>query len=314
MRGGRVFVLGSGFSASMGLPTLRTLFAEIMGTPPRLGYDDKNEVLYALEVLYPHFDRKVTPPAYPPFEEFLSLAMTAQDLAHFDAPYWPAKTNSALRLLTDYLAAKSKDAENTPLLSRFAEQLGPGDVVITFNWDTLVERALLRLGRPFDLRERKGDQVAILKLHGSLSWVLVPDGVRLKDPSVVTWLSDSVCQSKDHTYYDIWDVLDRPPFIVPPVASKRPPAAPFLEDLWQEAFNALVEAGRITVIGYSIPSDDLQARTLLRSAVHPKVVPTKSCIVVDPDPLVGSRYYSFISSTVTFQQAYFSDGVLDTLC
>lgn len=312
MKGKRVFVLGSGFSAAMGLPTLRTLFGEIMKEPDRPGSDDKTEVLYALEVLYPHFDRNMSPPAYPPFEEFLSLAITAEDLSHFDTSYWPKKTSSALRLLTDYLARKSQDAEKSPLLSKFSNQLTPGDVIITFNWDTLIERALVNLGRPFDLHERKSDRVTILKLHGSLSWVLVPEDVRLHDPSSVDWLSTNVCCTKDHTYYDVWDVLDRSPFIVPPVVSKRPPAAPFLEDLWREAFNALVEAGPITVIGYSIPPDDLQARTLLRSGIHPHIATNKSCTIIDPDPLIGSRYFSLISSSITYVQACFSESILDT--
>jgi hypothetical protein len=294
----------------MGLPTLRTLFVEMMNTPERPGYDDRTEVLNALVVLYPHFDLALSPPSYPPFEEFLSLAVTAQDLSCFDEHYWPAKTLSALRLLTGCLAAKSADAEKSPLLKHFVEQLRPGDIVITFNWDSLIERALLALGRPFDLNDRTRDQVTILKLHGSLSWVLVPDGVRLADPSAVDWLSDRVCRTKDHSYYDVWDSLDQAPFIIPPVISKRPPTAPFLEHLWREAFAALVEAGPVVIIGYSLPSDDLQARTLLRSGLYPRLAPQKSCMIVDPDPLVGSRYFSLVSNSIRFRQAYFSETVL----
>ncbi|MBI4449180.1 SIR2 family protein [Candidatus Woesearchaeota archaeon] len=292
---------------------LRTLFAEMMNTPDRPGYDDRNEVLNALVVLYPHFDRALSPPSYPPFEEFLSLAVTAQDLSCFDEHYWPAKTTSALRLLTGCLAAKSADAEKSPLLRQFVEQLRLGDIIITFNWDPLIERALLALDRPFDLKERRQDRVTILKLHGSLSWVLVPEGVRLADPSDVDWLSDRVCCTKNHTYYDVWDPLDQSPFIVPPVISKRPPTAPFLEHLWREAFAALVEAGPVIIIGYSLPADDLQARTLLRSGLYPKLTAQKSCMIIDPDPLVGSRYFTLIANSISFRQAYFSEGVLSIL-
>jgi hypothetical protein len=292
----------------MGLPTLRTLFAEMMNTSERPGYDDCNEVLNALVFLYPHFNRTLSPPSFPPFEEFLSLAITAQDLSCFDEHYWPAKTASALRLLTACLAVKSADAEKSPLLERFVEQLRPGDIIITFNWDSLIERALLALDRPFDLMERKRDCVTVLKLHGSLSWVLVPDGIRIADPSAVNWLSDRVCRTKNHTYYDVWDSLEQSPFIVPPVISKRPPITPFLHDIWREAFAALIEAERIVVIGYSLPTEDLQARTLLRSGAA-----EKSCIIIDPDPLVASRYFHAISKSISFRQAYFSESVLSVL-
>jgi hypothetical protein len=56
--GPKVFVLGSGFSASMKLPTLLNLFHTLMDHPEREGEEDKEQILNALEVLYPHF-RKV---------------------------------------------------------------------------------------------------------------------------------------------------------------------------------------------------------------------------------------------------------------
>lgn len=79
---GLAFVLGSGFSAAFSLPTLRGLFAEIMqGDGPD---NDKPVVLGALEHLYPHF--RIGSAAFPPFEEFLSLVETAQDLPQYAHP------------------------------------------------------------------------------------------------------------------------------------------------------------------------------------------------------------------------------------
>ena len=47
----RVFVLGSGFSASMGLPTQADLFDGLMNVPERGGERDQENLLLTLEAL-----------------------------------------------------------------------------------------------------------------------------------------------------------------------------------------------------------------------------------------------------------------------
>jgi len=69
----------------------------------------------------------------------------------------------------------------TPTLYRdFAKQLGPRDVVLTFNYDTLLEQALEDAGNPYTLTPEWWLQtdpgefelrfVDLLKLHGSIDW------------------------------------------------------------------------------------------------------------------------------------------------
>lgn len=102
------FVLGSGFSASMGLPTLRNLFDGLMSDTERPGRSDKRQVLNALEFLYPHLTPNTSHRAYPPFEEFLSLVYGAQGFTFFGEGIWEANRRSALRLLTDHLARRQR--------------------------------------------------------------------------------------------------------------------------------------------------------------------------------------------------------------
>jgi hypothetical protein len=68
----------------------------------------------------------------------------------------------------------------------FAKKLKPGDTVLTFNYDLLLERSLEKIGKPYRLfpdrfkriyrhggepdTERELSEVLILKLHGSLDW------------------------------------------------------------------------------------------------------------------------------------------------
>ena len=70
------------------------------------------------------------------------------------------------------------------LYLKFAELLEPNDIVITFNYDTLLERALSAVGKPFRLAPyrykevRQGqtvvdndkEEVVVLKVHGSIDW------------------------------------------------------------------------------------------------------------------------------------------------
>lgn len=169
----RVFIIGSGFSASMGLPTLNGLFDKIMSFPERPGEVDKKNINTALDFLYPHFDVSITPPSYPPFEEFLSLVIAAEDFPFFWEGTWQSWRNSALRLLTDFMADKSRDAESSPLLHKFVDNLKNGDLIITFNWDTLIERALLEKSKTINLRHVMIKQSLFLNymevLTGSIS-------------------------------------------------------------------------------------------------------------------------------------------------
>jgi hypothetical protein len=313
----RVYVLGSGFSASMGLPTLINLFKDVMEFPEREGESDKDNVYSALEFLYPHFNREITPPSYPPFEEFLSLALAAEDFSFFSDGFWENKNRSALRLLTDFIGDKSKEAEESELLREFTSRLRNGDVIITFNWDTLIERALQSQDKKINLHKRDNEAITVLKMHGSLSWVNIPEQLRLKEPESVIELSERFYRTKDHTYYDIWDVLELPPFIIPPGLSKRILVNTFLENIWNEAFQAIAVADSLTVIGYSIPRDDVQARSLLtigwfsrfKYAVKERI----KYILIDPDPSISGRYASLISSELTYIQSFFNEKVLAKL-
>ncbi|MBI4493210.1 MAG: hypothetical protein HY690_10510 [Chloroflexi bacterium] len=318
--GRRVFVLGSGFSASFGLPTLRGLFAGLMASRERPGESDKEHVLQALDLLYPHFTRTSAPPHYPPFEEFLGLVSAAQDPPCYDEGYWETVRRSALRLLTDYLAAESREAARSTLLHDFVSRLEYGDVVITFNWDNLIEWSLQAQSRQVSFLGRTSSAVALLKLHGSLNWIGIPDGRDLAQPESVTRLSGQIVRTLDFGYYDVWDVLHEPPLIIPPVAAKRALADPFFRGLWHEALDAMVHGESVAFIGYSIPADDLEARGLLRIGWMTRTEKRRQqgersdhFILIDPNPEICSRYATVVGSDVDFRQAHLSDEHLPVL-
>src|SRR5262245_12993358 len=83
---GRLFILGSGFSASFGLPTLQMLFPALM--TPAADAEDVMRVISALRRLYPHFTSDTSASSYPAFEEFLGLVMAAEDTPPFPSTWW----------------------------------------------------------------------------------------------------------------------------------------------------------------------------------------------------------------------------------
>ncbi len=86
---------------------------------------------------------------------------------------------AALRAIQGILIRETPS--DTPKLYRdFAQRLGPHDVVLTFNYDTLLEQALDGVGKPYSLTPERWLQtdpggseprfVDLLKLHGSIDW------------------------------------------------------------------------------------------------------------------------------------------------
>lgn len=70
-----------------------------------------------------------------------------------------------------------------PVYVNFAQELDCYDIILTFNWDCLLERAILAAGKrytynPFDadwIDPQKADLIRIIKMHGSANWTL-PSG------------------------------------------------------------------------------------------------------------------------------------------
>lgn len=313
----KVFILGSGFSASMGLPTLIGLFQEMMSfESERMNYNREN-LLYAIDFLYPHFDPKMAPPSYSPFEEFLSLVTATEDFPYFDEGHWKSKRLSALELLTETLSAKSAEAEGDELLKEFVANLEDQDVIITFNWDNLIERALYSASRRINFLDRNPNAVTVLKLHGSLNWSQIPDGSSLKHPDSAAYLSEKIIYTHDYTYYDTWASLNLSPLIVPPIHTKHTLSKNFFKKIWHEAFAAIIEAEQVIFIGYSIPKEDLQARSLLSTSwitrTLVKGIACDNLTLIDPNPEVCGRYASVISNGIKYYQTRFDRRVLELI-
>ncbi len=160
--------------------------------------------------------------------------------------------------------------------------------IVTFNYDTVVEQALDRIGLDYsygpgkvvrfvdDSRQKHldkhGEDVRILKLHGSVNWGIcracdeAPRGADLINAVEGSYVPprNLSCQFCEKPY-----LL---PSIVPPVLTKGTALQPF-EEIWKSARKALSRAREVVVVGYSLPPADTQALDLIRQVKGPPFRP-----------------------------------------
>lgn len=202
-------------------------------------------------------------------------------------------------VLEDSLAEKDEDGHSkvaprscTHHDRLVIELLQPGDEIITFNYDCVIDDSLrrkgsgkwnARYGYSFDLGARgsllKGDKywqptkpaskdetVKLYKLHGSLHF-----DIKSQDeaPSVKLKERPYTRQRGDMRFS-----------IIPPEWHKAYDKGAFAK-LWKNAAAAINRARHIVVVGYSLPATDLHSTALFRTSV--KASSIKSLVVVNPD-------------------------------
>jgi hypothetical protein len=168
-------------------------------------------------------------------------------------------------------------------------------VVLSLNYDTLVEKALMAKAGvpgvfayqipapPIDTRgglvsygEERKPTLKLFKLHGSINWYYHGPRTRSADIYDVLlhaeWVADDLRDRAD-------DIGGTEPLVVPPVLAKDPY---FLNDTlreqWLIAAKEAASADRLILLGYSLPTSDQLMRFFLAGTVAPRIV-----IPVNPD-------------------------------
>lgn len=71
-----------------------------------------------------------------------------------------------------------------------------------------------------------------------------------------------------------------------------------LEPVWEAAYHALSRAKSLTVVGYSMPPDDIEIRTLLRAGIMRGGGPGPTVTVRNPSPDVHHRLRSILDREI----------------
>lgn len=186
----RIFIIGAGFSVHAGLPLGEQLFEHVREfIRVRYGADNKLEgdLDWYLKYRQRCDDVSVDEPV--DYEKFMSYL----DLEHYlglrGDDTWSDEGNESQLLIRNGIqeVIYSRTPDNPPEeCIRFCEQLLPIDVILTFNYDTLIEDTLDYIGKPYRLfpnrikevrpssplidSDAEDREIIISKLHGSIDW------------------------------------------------------------------------------------------------------------------------------------------------
>lgn len=305
IRRSRLFILGAGFSAGAGIPMTGPLLSLAM----KRFHEDSPGLWSRVD----GYVRACFGLEGEPDYERLSLAEICTFLhyvelrEHAGGERWSdagSRENLALR----YFIAKAV-VERTPVGSgipdvylRFAKQLQETDVVISFNWDCLLEAALSQVGRSYSY-SFEGNALPLAKLHGSIDWRLgLPDTLSLSWQPV--GFDDGLMQTPIHSCSELrllnaWNGADRgplgeiQPLIVLPGYGKAFDVRQ-LAWLWYKPEFAFGSTHDVFIIGLSLSRDDFIIRSLflhnLPYVTTMSGVPGRSIYIINLDPATRDNY------------------------
>jgi hypothetical protein len=205
-------------------------------------------------------------------------------LADSDALLTDLKFAIANALVSDLRDADQALANPHSELDRI---LTPGNVVISLNWDTMLERYAYLHDIPIRLLgDPDPGEVLLLKLHGSIDWTLATDAKKPRNQADYASLRERIKRTHPYTvplarndavlrtralehWNSCWQRIKSRttvPFIVT-MSQGKADALDHIQTVWDSAYYGLSSARAIHLVGYSMPHDDVEVRALLRAGI-----------------------------------------------
>lgn len=307
----RVFILGAGFSAAAGIPLTSPLLSLTMKK-----FSDECEGIYSRVDGYAKecFESSDTEIDYSKvnFSELCTFLEYIELREYGGGERW-SDAGSREKLALKFYLAKTI-VERTPMANRipqlyldFAEQLQERDVVISFNWDGLLENVLDFLGKPYTYNFSEQNAIKLCKLHGSVNWRLgSPDDLG-KPVNTLGWQSLQFTEGMMQTEmyytkallrYETWwkysSLGEVQPFLVLPGYGKafdvRANAV-----LWYKPEFAFWARHDVYIIGLSVSNDDFFIRSFFLSNLPYIGRNGRKIIIISPDDR-ASKNYAFVLS------------------
>lgn len=172
----RTFILGAGFSAAAGVPLtskLLTKAIEMFEIECNGIYQRVNN--YA-KACFQVKDSETVDYSNVSFSDLCTFLEYIELREYGGGERW-SNNGSKEKINLRYFLAKTliemtPEGESIPqLYIDFANELHEGDIVLSFNWDPLLERALELIGKEYTYKS-EGNKVKLCKLHGSVNWRL----------------------------------------------------------------------------------------------------------------------------------------------
>jgi hypothetical protein len=271
------------------------LFTEPAGATARAAREAREDLREGLAQLVPGLFGDVEPPL---ITDLLSLLDQLLVEGHAGGPRLPVRALDRTRALLEQATAEvlvgpppedgGRAARNRPLLDALVDWIakatrrGQRLSIITTNYDVVLQQTLFRripgladgidfglawrrAGRPGAARPRPhAPRLGVYKLHGSLDWLRCPlCGHVSIEPGATIFRDGALGRAGGRACACGYRPLRH--LIVAP-STVREIRDPNLRAIWQSALEALRTASAWTVIGYSMPPEDMAIRTLLLRA------------------------------------------------
>lgn len=276
----RVFVVGAGFSKSLGYP----LSNEILpGVWKRQSPEEKRTLERIIKFHHPWFnpDDKRT---FPNIERLLTDLEVNDEM--FDASRYGAgnfthedlkngKRSILVGIENWFHEIYENAGADREWLNNFKRLLAKKtSAIISFNWDLVLDHLLFgsELSAACYGLERS-DGPVLLKPHGSLNWFGEESANHLKldkrveifckkAQKIYAFLPPRAPRSNNgHTYE---------PLLIPPTYLKKFDR-PIFTSLWKKCTDVLSCAGELWFLGYSMPDEDRHTQFILRCGLHNQV-------------------------------------------
>ncbi len=301
---GRIFFLGAGFSAAAGIPLTESLLPKAAEL-----FNAEASGLFSRVATYAdHVDVDLMGnPCAEDFARLCSYLDFVELREHGGGERW-SNEGSRERMALKYYLAKAiansipADAFIPDCYLDFAKGLTKWDVIVTFNWDTLLERALRKVGLSFTYCFEE-NKLSVMKMHGSINWIQGnPDAMSESAPSFdyqpigyATGMNEiEVSTSTELENSLSWNNTrcltgEVKPLLVLPGYGKTVDLR-LLTTLWYKPEFLGIRKGGISVIGLSVASDDYIVESLFRYLFR-RILPRERAIrIVNPLQEVADKF------------------------
>lgn len=313
----RVFFLGAGASVRDGIPLTKNFIPYLFSTGHK-----EIRLRRAKTFISDFFASGIqqAPTCYPRFEQVMSFLDMAISQDHYFSAKYHHKYLRQIRNDMVYLIwhlIKSRSNEESKTYLHFAAAIKPDDLIISLNYDTLLEAALLKKWQNINYGLNFSDIYSsvplhkdsaaplLLKLHGSVNWLYCPNCDALYC-YIGAKAIERIFQGRNELCP--YDNCYLKGIIIPPT-EKKDYGLPPLALMWIKASKLLRSSTEINFIGYSLNEIDMQVLYLLKRSLFNN--PEKPILrVIDPDPanIVFERYERLFG-IVEKKQCYFEDYV-----
>ena len=235
----------------------------------------------------------------------------------------------ALKLIA-FLSLGGNPGTN-PTLKSFRKLILTTDTIITFNWDTLLDRALtINRKRKWDpawgygktvndvfqydgtpKKEAPSKHATLLKLHGSINWLASGNTYTISnDFSPLDRYQDVVMMPPKMLKQEIWGGKPTAIRTKPPIGNWAVHSKELYPRIWREAESSLATAKKIVFIGYSFPTADTSVFGLIRRSLavaKAKYQEYPTIHLVDPNAArLAERFWDSFRVEIPIQNQFLS--------